>query len=116
MSYCRSPIYVIQRCGGIIQCFDTHHHKDIVSIVPKGDPDECAYDHMRWHVRAYNEEKDFDNANYLEMQILDAMTTPFYKKWYHHLDPWRWLYWRRRHKIDEWLDESGPAGNYEGGS
>lgn len=44
----------------------------------------------------------------LEFHLLEHLTTPYYIKWYHRLDPWRWLYWRKYWKAVDWIEEARP--------
>ena len=100
MSYVRSPIYIIRTQYNNLNCFDTndpeseHHHGFW------NDPyrnDQQIYDHMRWHIKRFEEENKFDEAHWLEDQLMELLTLPYYTKWYHMFDPWRWLFWPYRY-------------------
>lgn len=113
MSYCRSPIYIIRSVTGNIECFDvsdpdpsSQHHDGYFETEYKDD--QQVHEHMRWHIRQFFKQDKIDEAHWLGDQLLDALTLPYYTKWHHWLDPWRWLFWRRYWKIETWIEEARP--------
>jgi hypothetical protein len=110
MSYCRNPIYIIKTCHGNINCFDVNdfdpkskHHHGFWSDPYKNE--QQVYDHMKWHVSLFEAEAKYDEADLLKSHIVDLMAMPYYTKWYHRLDPWRWLFWRRYYRVYDWLED-----------
>ena len=111
MSYCRWPIYIIQTVDSEIHCFDVSepdedcdHHNGFWSAPYESE--EQVYRHMAWHMRKFEEEKKFNEYHVLEDAIIEALTTPYYTRWYHRLDPWRWLYWRRYERAERIICET----------